>query len=129
LIDKETSMRAFGVCVLTIVFASLSSRTTAAAADNVQVAQADLEETAVFSWEHRLSGKILNLKGSTVEIETRDKRTVEVDAAPAIKSHRAYVLAVGGLITAFGSYDAKGVLHAKGISRAKRLPVAWPEDR
>jgi hypothetical protein len=122
-------MGALRVCVLTIVLASPSIRATAAAADNVQVSQAGFEETAVFSWEHRLSGKVVGLKGTMVEIETRDKRSVEVDAAPAIKSHRAYVLEVGGLITAFGSYDQKGVLHAKGISRAKRLPVAWPEDR
>jgi hypothetical protein len=113
-----------------IVLTSLSSGATPAAADNVQAAsQRALEETAVFSWEHRLSGKILSLKGTMVQVETRDKRTVEVDAEPAIKSHRAYVLAVGGLITAFGSYDQAGVLHANGVSRAKRLPVAWPEDR
>jgi hypothetical protein len=115
-------MLASRVCVLTIVLACLSNHPMAAS-------QAALEETAVFSWEHRLSGKIVSLKDTTLKVETRDKRTVEVDAAPAIKSHRAHVLAVGGMITAFGSYDQKGVLHAKGISRAKRLPVAWPEDR
>jgi len=116
-------MLGFRVCILTFVLACLSSHLMAAAP------QAALEETAVFSWEHRLSGKIVSLKGTMVQVETRDKRTVEVDVAPAIKSHRAHVLAVGGLITAFGSYDQKGVLRAKAVSRAKRLPVAWPEDR
>jgi len=122
-------MRAFGVCVLTMVLTSLIGRVAAADADNIQSPRAGLEDTAAFSWEHRLSGRILSLKGTMVEIETRDKRTVEVDAEPAIRSHRAYVLTVGALITAFGSYDQKGVLLAKGITRAKRLPVAWPEDR
>jgi hypothetical protein len=117
------------LCVLTIVLAYLSSYPIVAPADNVQATQPTLEQTAVFSWEHRLSGKVVSLKGTMVEIETRDKRTVTVDAAPAFDSHRAYVLAVGALITAFGSYDQKGVLHAKGVTRAKRLPVAWPEDR
>ncbi|HWX79424.1 MAG TPA: hypothetical protein VNZ02_05020 [Steroidobacteraceae bacterium] len=122
-------MPASHVCVLTIVLVCLSSHPTAARADNVQTSQPALEQTAAFSWEHRLSGKVVSLKGTMLEIETRDKRTVAVDAAPAIDSHRAYVLAVGALITAFGSYDQKGVLHAKGVTRAKRLPAAWPEDR
>ena len=122
-------MRTCVVCVLTIVLATVSSGTMPAQTNTAQVPAARLEETAVFSWEHRLSGKIVSLKGSLLEMETRDKRTVQVDAAPAIKSHRAHVLVVGGMITAFGSYDTKGVLHAKGISRAKRLPVAWPQDR
>jgi hypothetical protein len=122
-------MRASYVRVLTIVLACLSSHPMAASADNVQASQPALEQWAVFSWEHRLSGKVLSLKGTMVEIETRDKRTVAVDAAPAIDSHRAYVFAVGALITAFGSYDQNGVLHAQGVVRAKRLPVAWPEDR
>ena len=80
------------------------------------------------SWS-RPRSSFLAIRGTTLKLETRDKRTVEVDGALAIKSHRAHVLAVGGLITAFGSYDQKGVLRAKGISRAKRLPVAWPDER
>jgi hypothetical protein len=122
-------MRASQPCVLAIVFACLSNHPMVARADNVQASQPALEQTAVFSWEHRLSGKVVSLKGTMVEIETRDKRTVAVDAAPAFDSHRAYVVAVGAPITAFGSYDSKGVLHAKGVARAKRLPIAWPEDR
>lgn len=121
-------MQASRVRVLMVLLACLSGGPMAAAADN-KASQAALEDTAVFSWEHRLSGKIVSLEGTMIEVETRDKRTVKVDVAPAIKSHRAYVLKVGGLITAFGSYDQKGVLHAKGVSRAKRLPVAWPQDR
>lgn len=121
-------MRASQACVLAIVLASLLGHARAAAADDLKASQAALEETAVFSYEHRMSGRILSLRGTTIEIETRDKRTVQVDVAPAIKSHRAYVLVVGGPVTAFGSYDQKGVLHAKGVSRAKRLPAAWPQD-
>jgi hypothetical protein len=80
------------------------------------------------STQHQLYGTIRDVKGSRLTIETRDKRMVEVDAAVATKTHRAVVLSVGGTICVVGSYDAKGVLHAETIQRAKSSPTVWPAD-
>jgi hypothetical protein len=57
------------------------------------------------------------------------RRTVEVDATPAVQSQRTSVLAAHGLYTVVGAYDAKGVLHAQTIQRAKNGTTAWPVDR
>jgi hypothetical protein len=81
------------------------------------------------AWGHGVTGKVLNVKGSLLQVETRDKRTVNVDAAPAIKSHRVNALVPGAYITAWGAYDSKSVLQAQTIQRAKRSPAAWPPDR
>jgi hypothetical protein len=39
------------------------------------------------------------------------------------------VLAARGLVTVVGAYDAKGVLHAQTIQRAKNAATMWPVDR
>ena len=53
---------------------------------------------------------------------------VKVDATTAIKTYRSIVLAVDGAINASGTYDAKGVLHAETIQRAKNSPTSWLAD-
>ena len=73
-------------------------------------------------------GTIRSIKGSQIEIETRDKHMLGVDAAPAIKNHRTGVLTLGRTVVARGPYS-KGVLHADTIQRAKSSPAAWPADR
>ena len=78
---------------------------------------------------HQIWGTIQAIKGTQITLETRDKRTVEVDAAPAIKNFRSSVLTVGGTVMVQGAYDAKGVLHAESIQRAKASPATWPADR
>ena len=80
-------------------------------------------------WEHRITGKIVSLKRDQLQVETREKRHVPVDASEAIKNKRVNALSNGSRITVFGAYDAKGVLHAQSIQRAKNLPSAWPADR
>jgi hypothetical protein len=80
------------------------------------------------AWEHRVTGKVLSAKGPLLQVETREKRQVKMDATEAIKSQRAYSYNPGIFITVYGAYDAKGVLHAQSIQRAKNLPAAWPPD-
>lgn len=78
---------------------------------------------------HQVYGTIRAIKGGMLTLETREKRTVEVDAAPAVKSYRSSVLNVGGTVIIEGQYDVKGVLHAETIQRAKTSPATWPADR
>jgi hypothetical protein len=80
-------------------------------------------------WEHRVSGKVISVKDTQLQLETREKRSLQIDAGAAIKSNRVNNYYRGGLITVYGAYDAKGVLHAQSIQRAKNLPSAWPVDR
>jgi hypothetical protein len=78
---------------------------------------------------HQIYGTIRSIKSDRLTLETREKRLVEVDAAPAIKTYRSSVLNVGGTIIVEGEYDAKGVLHAETIQRAKVFRAIWPADR
>jgi hypothetical protein len=121
-------MRLFLACIFTMILASASSRGAEASGPQPQGAAAASNDNAGI-WEHQLSGRILSAKGSQLEVETRDKRSVEVDAATAINSHRTNVLSAGGFITAVGAYDAKGVFHAQTIQRAKNSTKTWPADR
>jgi hypothetical protein len=79
--------------------------------------------------QHQIYGTIRSIEGSQLTIETRDKRLVKVDATAAIKSYHAVALAVGNTVNVGGPYDAKGVLHAETIQRAKSSPAIWPADR
>jgi hypothetical protein len=78
---------------------------------------------------HQVYGTIRHVDGSQLTIELRDQRMLQVDAAPAIKSYRTIILAVGRTVNVLGSYDAKGVLHAQSIQRAKSSSAGWPPDR
>jgi len=80
-------------------------------------------------WENRITGKIVSIKDGQLQVETRGKHDLQIDASQAIKSKRVNAYSQGSLITVFGAYDAKGVLHAQSIQRAKNLPSAWPPDR
>lgn len=95
-------------------------------------AQADSQTPATNSAAsslHRVYGIIRHVDGSQITIEAREQRMVQVDAASAIQSYRTIILAVGRAINVLGSYDAKGVLHAQSIQRAKSSSVGWPPDR
>jgi hypothetical protein len=78
---------------------------------------------------HQIYGTIRAMKGSQLKIETRDKRMVAVDAETAMKTYRSALLGVGGSVLVQGPMDAKGVLHAETIQRAKSSPAAWGADR
>jgi hypothetical protein len=121
-------MQLFEACIIAVVLAGASSSGAVAAESDTQRAQAPTDDAAGI-WEHQLTGRILSVNGTRIQIETRDKRTVEVDATPAVQSQRTSVLAAHGLITVVGAYDAEGVLHAQTIQRAKNATTAWPVDR
>jgi hypothetical protein len=117
-------MRFFVACIFALVLGSaplLASgqqlRGTAATNDNARI------------WEHQLSGKIRSVKGFQLEVETRDKRNVEINAETAIKNRRTNAIFAGSFITAAGAYDDKGIFRAQSIHRAKNSSKAWPTDR
>jgi hypothetical protein len=119
-------MQRFETRIIALVLAGAISTAAAAAEPSTHAAPTD---DAAAVWEHQLTGSILSVDGTRLRIEARDKRTVEVDATPAVQSHRASVLAAHGLVTVVGAYDAKGVLRAQTIQRAKNATTAWPVDR
>jgi hypothetical protein len=73
--------------------------------------------------EQGLIGTLRSMNGSNLAIETREGRTVTVDAKTAIESHHAVPLVVGRAFYVRGRYDAKGVLHAETILQAKESSV------
>jgi hypothetical protein len=121
-------MQRFETRIIAVVLAGAISGAAAAAEPSTHAAPAPTDDAAAV-WEHQLTGSILSVDGTRLRIEARDKRTVEVDATPAVQSHRVSVLAAHGLVTVVGAYDAKGVLHAQTIQRAKSATTAWPVDR
>ncbi len=78
---------------------------------------------------HQVYGIIRHVDGSQITIEAREQRMVQVDTTSAIRSYRTIILAVGRAVNVLGSYDAKGVLHAQSIQRAKSSSAGWPPDR
>ena len=78
---------------------------------------------------HELYGTVRSIKGSQLTIQTRTGRSVQVDAAAAIKAHLSVVPVLGHAVHVRGTSDKKGVLHAETILRAKDSPAGWPADR
>jgi hypothetical protein len=79
--------------------------------------------------EHVIFGKILGIDGSQLRIETRSKTVIQVDTKPAAESHLINIPAVGRAVRLHGAYDAKGVLHADTVQRAKDSELLWPADK
>jgi hypothetical protein len=79
--------------------------------------------------QHAVYGTIRSVEGSTLTIETRDKKMVKVNTKRAVESQRIGVLIVGRAVLVHGTYDAKGTLQASAIQRAKASPALWPEDK
>jgi hypothetical protein len=80
-------------------------------------------------WAHRITGEVVSMKDGQLQVKTRDKRIVRVDASEAIRNKRVNVYLQGSRVTIYGAYDANGTLHAQSIQRAKKLPSAWAQDR
>lgn len=74
-------------------------------------------------------GKILTVDASKLTIETRTRQIVTVDATDAVRNHMSVPFVVGHAVVAKGQSDAKNVLHAQIILRAKGSPDMWPADQ
>lgn len=79
--------------------------------------------------QHDIYGTIRSVEGAKLTIETRVKKTIQVDTKAAAESQRAVVLVVGHAVLVHGTYDTKGVFHASSVQRAKSSPALWPEDK
>ncbi|GAC1634722.1 MAG: hypothetical protein NVS9B14_11070 [Candidatus Acidiferrum sp.] len=88
--------------------------------------QAKAESAAA---EHEIYGTIRAVQGSTLTLETRAKKTIQVETKAANESQRAVILVVGHAVLVRGTTDAKGVVHASSIQRAKTSSALWPEDK
>lgn len=113
------------ICACVIAVAVISANSASGQTKSANNAPSD----AAAIWAHRITGKVVSLKDGKLQVETRDKRTVQVDASEAIRSKRVNVYSQGSRVTIYGAYDADGILHAQSIQRAKNLPSAWPQDR
>jgi hypothetical protein len=76
-----------------------------------------------------IHGKILSISGSQLMVQTRKGERVQVNATAAIRAQRCVPLVVGHAIDARGAYDAKRVLQAQIILRAKDSPATWPANQ
>jgi hypothetical protein len=94
----------------------------------VPSAQTDQQHNPARS-THELYGKITVVKGERFTLQPRTGRLVEVDATDALRAHLTAPLIVGRAVLVRGDYDAKGVLYAQAILRAKDSETLWPADR
>jgi uncharacterized protein DUF5666 len=102
------------------------------AAAQVSSSGTDENAQAVAPWlSHEISGivKSIDAGGSQLTVETRSGRLVQVDASAAIQTNRVNIPPVGHAVKVQGTYDAKGVLQASLIQRAKDSSVGWSADR
>jgi hypothetical protein len=91
-------------------------------------ARANTHETSSNS-VREVYGKILSVDGSRITIETRTGQVVTVDATDAVRNHMSVPLVAGHAVEARGTSDAKNVIHAQIVLRAKASPDMWPADR
>lgn len=73
-------------------------------------------------------GKIVSVDGARITIETRTRQVITVDATDAVRAHMSVPFVVGHAVGAKGISDAKNILHAQVILRAKASPELWPAD-
>jgi len=78
---------------------------------------------------NRVSGTIVSVNGAALTVETREGRSVSIDAADAQQARQSVALFPGEAITASGAYDAQGTLRARSIVRAKPSRALWQPDQ
>jgi hypothetical protein len=78
---------------------------------------------------HEVTGMLVAIDGRRLTLRTRTGATVYVDDSNAVAHARSVVLIAGRPVSARGTYDAAGVLHASSIVRAKPTQGTWPPDR
>lgn len=80
-------------------------------------------------WEHRIYGTVRSVDGTRIALETREHKTVQINAAKAQESHRLQEIGKDDGVMAAGSYDGDGVLQAEALHRVKRQAATWPADK
>jgi hypothetical protein len=79
--------------------------------------------------KNKVSGWIDQINGTELVLRKRNGAHVTIDAKPAEDALQSVPIGMEEAITAEGSYDAQGVLHAQTIVRAKNSRDLWPPDR
>lgn len=79
--------------------------------------------------EHLMSGIVHKINGNKFTLELRTGKTVQVDASSAAKSEKLVTLSEGLAVSAGGTLDKAGILHAEMVNRIKSARAMWPEDR
>ena len=77
---------------------------------------------------HSIFGTLIAMRKGALTLRTRTGKLVTVDNSVAVKSYHSVIPIVGGALLIRGEYDAKGVLHARSILRAKNLKALWGKD-
>ena len=78
--------------------------------------------------EDKVSGWIDQINGTELVLRKRNGTHVTVDAKPAEDAFQSAPIGMEEAVTAIGTYDAQGVLHAQTIVRAKNSRKLWPPD-
>lgn len=113
---------------LSVVLCVLATQRLAASPRASQAAAAQAKSDTV-EVRHAIYGTVRSVEGSKFTIETRAKKTIQVDTKAATDAKRSVVLIVGHAVLVHGTYDTKGVLHASSVQKAKSSSALWPEDK
>lgn len=79
--------------------------------------------------EHLMRGIVHKINGNKFTLELRTGKTVQVDASSAAKSEKLVTLSEGLAVSAEGTLDKAGIMHADTVTRIKNSRAMWPEDR
>jgi hypothetical protein len=79
--------------------------------------------------EHQMSGIVHKINGNNFTLQLRTGKTVQVDASSAAKSEKLATLTDGLAVSAEGTMDKAGIMHAGMVNRIKSARAMWPEDR
>ena len=69
------------------------------------------------------------INGNKFALERRTGKTVPVDASIAAKSEKLATLNEALAVSAEGTLDKAGIMHAEMVYRIKNARAMWPEDR
>ncbi len=98
------------------------------AGNDVIVADAEEPAADALSDTHVLYGTVISAANTAIMLRTRTQKLVSVDAALAMREHRAVPAVAGHALLVRGNYDARGMLHAETILHAKDLQALWEAD-
>ena len=71
----------------------------------------------------------VKINGDKFALELRTGKMVQVDATSAAKAEKLATLSEGLAVSAEGTVDKAGAMHAAMVNRIKSARTMWPEDR